>query len=99
MLKFLIFVSIIFGIIGFLLIFRAFYIHTIIHPDKIKITPTQKKSIILEILGVCLLFCSGIIVIYFYSLQSPNDRIIEEIRKEDTTIEKLPDISFRSNEK
>lgn len=94
MFVFLIFIAVLSGFIGFILIFKAFYVHTIVHPNKIKITSNQKKSIILEIIGICLLFSSSIIIIYFYSLQPQSVRIKNAIQKEKKELETVPDISY-----
>lgn len=95
---FLIFCLIVFSLSGLILVFKAFYIHTIIHPDTIKLNHNQKKSVFLETVGVCLLFCAGLIIIYFYSQQPSNDRILKQIHAEEIKKDILPDISFQNEE-
>lgn len=87
-------ITIFLGVIGFYFLGRAFFSPLVsCHNNR-----SNRRSLILKgYLGIFLLFFSGILVLYFYSLQPISERLIRESEEEKDTLETLPDISMKIN--
>lgn len=84
--------SFIFGVTGIVVVCKVFLGFKKLQNRSHK---HDRKIIIIGWCGVILLFISGAIIIYFYSLLPVSKRILEENEKEKNKTE-LPDISKNS---